>query len=196
MFKFIDGYKEEHYDNEIMIRCGCGLESLSFGFMTVEHPEIPENCPVLSIVYQNTPMKTSRRVMKKKIRANIISLPIKEQICLLYKLLKGEINGGEGPVIGIGSNVLVINRIPGTQTLSPIVEFIGFASLKDYTKFCTTRGDDMRYIAWAIGLEEKEFKTFFTQFEKNVLKLIPDIKDIKLPVEDMMEETGTREPKE
>ena len=54
----------------------------------------------------------------------------------------------------------------------------------------------MRYIAWAIGLEEKEFKTFFTQFEKNILKLIPDIKDIKLPVEDTTEETNAQEPKE
>ena len=176
MVKFIDGNKKYSlHDNEIVVRCSCGSEILSIGMQT--HPD-QEDKVNLSVLYYTIP---NGKIKKAHKNGYMMVFPSKDAILLFYKLLKGEINEGNGGVVSLNGGIIAIQRDYDNKNQLIGADLIGFPSEHSFIKY-NKSGNIEKYSAWLVVLDVEEFEKFVEEFEKMIFKKFPELNTKKKKV--------------
>ena len=178
MAKFIDCSKAySRSDDEILVRCSCGAEMVSFAFtkMKVEDKEM------------ETLLVTTATPFVEKIKAKDtvsfrMMFPSEGAIELFYNIIKRKLNGGNGCVESLLGSLLGIQTTMNDDGNPDGICLMGFNSVKDFTKYNKAKeGKEDKYLAWEVYLDEKSYGALITQLDKIVAKRYPDFREEKQP---------------
>lgn len=176
MAKFIDSNKRYSiYEDEIVTRCNCGGEMLSFGLQSHKTSD-NDNYIALALLYYTIPMFKAR---KKDENAYMMVFPSVDAISLFYDLLTGKINEGNGAVLSFNGGILGIQRDIDDKNKVVGVSFVGFPSERKFLRYnkCRDVSKISKYSSWQISLDLDEFSKFVKEIEKILIKYIPEFKD-------------------
>ena len=175
MVKFIDCAKDYTvFEDEILARCTCGCEiiSFSFGKFAIKEREV-ENLSI-SIM-----MPQFKKTVKKDLKTYVMMFPSDDSIKLIYQILKGEINEGAGCVASLNGSLFGMQRIDDEENNGNSILMCGFRDEKTFIKYnkAKTEDDAAKYVAWEIYLDKKGYETFMKHFEKIFYKRFPNFKE-------------------
>lgn len=190
MIKFIDGFKNySTFEDEIVLRCTCGCEVLSIGFINLKEslkginvfatagkvldPQI-SNAETLCLSFLSLP---TNKISKKNARAYAMMFPSNEAIILFYRLLKGVVNNGNGGIQSLNGSILAISKIRTPEGEDDGIEIMGFNNPKKFIKYgaANPNKDLEKYITWELYLGQSEYEALIKCFEKILIKRFPDL---------------------